>query len=339
MSAKSASLALPLCPFPPRISPYADEAERAIRGYLRRFGLLRSPEAAEYYDASRLGYLTAQIYPDASRERLLAVTYWFGVWTIFDDQLERLPDSREPEAVDTVAAAMLSWLAAEGPPRAGVPFEAAFGDAWAWIRRHSSPAWQARFVGNTRQYLAGCRWEAENRRRGSVPDLKSYVQRRRRFGGIRMAMDLSEFGGGYELAPHVHADPLIQELLDVLGDLTLWGNDIYSVAVDREEGNVSNLVFVLQAEHGCDQVTATGLVNEMLDGRLARLRQLEEGLPQWFAARGLTADERADVSRYVEGVHTWISGNVTWSLENTRYRGAGRRISGEQTNFLLSLVP
>ena len=79
---------LPESPFAPRISPYAELAERELRGYLRRHGLLGSPSAAEYYDSSRLGYLTARIYPDARRSRLLLVARWFGVWTLFDDQLE-----------------------------------------------------------------------------------------------------------------------------------------------------------------------------------------------------------------------------------------------------------
>jgi hypothetical protein len=335
---------VPRCPFPPRLSRYAAEAELEVRRYLRRFGLLCSPEAADYYDGSRLGYLTAQIYPDAIRERLMVVTDWFGTWTVFDDQLEKVPDSRDPAGVELVASAMLGWLP---PPEshsvllAGIttPFRAAFADAWARMRWGSSPAWQARFLQHARQYLAGCRWEADNRHRGTTPDLETYIDGRRRFGGIRMAMDLSEFASGYELSPQVYPDPLIQELLDLLGDVTLWGNDLFSVRVDAEERNVSNLLFVLQRRHRCDLTRAAELTCAMIDERLRRLEAVEQGLPDWFVARGLGRVQRHGVYRFVEGMHTWISGNINWSRENARYRTAHPRVSGSQPNFLLALVP
>src|SRR5688500_7786600 len=145
----------PVSPFPPRISPHAEEAERRVRSYMRRFGLLRSPEAAAHYDNSRLGYLTSQIYPDAIRWRLLVITEWFGIWAMFDDQLEKLADTNDPSAIDVAGAALLSWLPLEGPPAQTleVPFGAAFADVWMRIREHSSATWQARFVKHTKQYL------------------------------------------------------------------------------------------------------------------------------------------------------------------------------------------
>lgn len=339
------AIAIPTCPFPDRISPYAQRAEEHLRSYQHRCGLFRTAAAAEYYAESRLGYLTAQIYPDATPERLLVLAEWYGTWTVFDDQLEKLADSQPPEAVQVVAEAMLSWLPASVPESghhkpcdSRVPFAAGFGGAWTRLRAGTSPAWQRRFRRHTVEYLDGCRWEAANRHAGTVPVLPDYIARRRRFGGIRMAMDLSEYGRGYELAPAVHADPLIQELLDVLGDLTLWGNDIFSVAVDREEGNVSNLVFSLQQHHGCGIAEAAEIAMRMLDERFARLAAIEAALPEWHDTRGSDTDERTHVGYFVTGVHTWISGNVYWSLQNSRYRTARPRVGDGQPNFLLALL-
>jgi Terpene synthase family 2, C-terminal metal binding len=342
-------IAPPSCPFPDRISPHAEQAERHLRGYLRQCGIFRGQDAAAYYDESRLGYLTAQIYPDALPERLLVLAEWYGVWTVFDDQLEKLADLRPPEAVSGVAAAMLSWLptaalapAADAPAAPAdaadaVPFARGFGEAWQRLRAATSPAWQRRFLAHTVEYLEGCHWEAANRSLGAVPELAEYIARRRRFGGIRMAMDLSEYGRGYELPPQTHADPVIGELLDVLGDITLWGNDIFSVLVDREEGNVSNLVFVLQRHRGCGLAEAAAEASRMLDERFARLRAIEAALRAWQDARGLDTRERTHLDYFVTGVHTWISGNVYWSLANSRYRTARPRVGGEQPNFLLDL--
>jgi hypothetical protein len=312
-----------------------------VRDHLRRYGLLLDPATADYYESSRLGYLTASIYPDALAERLMVVSQWYGAWTVFDDQLEKLADVAAADAVPIVAGRMLSWLDLDPtePTTDPVPFAGAFSHPWRSIRGSSSAAWQRRFLGHTREYLDGCHWEAQNRRTATVPDLASYVSLRRRFGGIRMAMDLSEFAGGYELSPPVYAGPLIQELLDVLGDITLWGNDLYSVGVDHEEGNVSNVVFVLCRHHRCDLAKAAELTAEMIDSRVRRLGDLQAELTGWCADHQLPAAQRQDVARFVEGARTWISGNVSWSVENARYRTSKSRVTGSQPNFLLALLP
>jgi hypothetical protein len=58
-----------------------------------------------------------------------------------------------------------------------------------------------------------------------------------------------------------------------------------------------------------------------------------------LAARRLGEAQRRDVHRFVEGVRTSISGNITWSLENARYRTARHRVSARQPNFLHALLP
>jgi hypothetical protein len=334
------SVAPPVCPFPARLSPFASRAETEVRAFLRQYGLLRDQATVDYYESSRLGYLTAYIYPDSLPDRLMTISAWYGTWTMFDDQLEKLADEVPADAVAVVAQAMLSWLADDRPePTHAVPFADAFAYAWTRIRQHCSRAWQSRFLAHTREYLDGCSWEATNRRTATVPDLDTYVHLRRRFGGIRMAMDLSEFAGGYELPPPVHRCTLVQELLDVLGDITLWGNDLYSVGVDHEEGNVSNVVFVLRHHHGCDLEKAAEITSEMIDARIRRLGDIEAELTSWCGDQQLPTSQQRDVGRFVEGARTWISGNVTWSLNNARYRTAKPRVTGSQPNFLLALLP
>jgi hypothetical protein len=329
----------PTSPFTPRISSHAPAAEREVRRFLRRHRLFRCDETADYYESSCLGYLTASIYPDADRDRLMIVSRWYGAWTMFDDQLEKVADVRPADAVSTIADVMLSWLGTDrdvGEP-GPTPFAPAFAQTWGHIRAVSSPTWRRRFLIHTEDYLAGCRWEAENRHAHRIPDLDSYVVRRRRFGGIRMAMDLSEFSGAYELPARLYADPRIQELLDVLGDITLWGNDLFSVEVDREEGNTNNMVFVLSRQHGCDLASAATMTTRLLDDRVRRLTELAADIDQWCGE--LTTQQHRDVLRFVEGARTWISGNISWSSENTRYRTARPRVTGSQPNFLLWLVP
>lgn len=336
--------ALSLCPFPGRISPHAEAAEERLRAHLSRCGILRAAPTTEYYETSRLGHLVAQVYPDARPDRLMVLAEWYGTWTVFDDQLEKLADSRPPESLAAVTEAMLSWLPFSGPApglgdpgQATVPFAAGFGIAWTGIRAVMSAHWRRRFLGHTRDYLDGCRWEAANRRRRVVPGLDEYVTHRRRFGGIQMAMDLAEYGRGYELTPTLHASPLVQELLDVLGDIALWGNDVISVAVDHEEGNVSNLVFVLRRERGGTVAAAVEAASAMVRSRLERLDAIEAALPAWAETHGVGARQQRHLGYHLAGVRSWISGNIAWSRSNSRYRTTRPRVGGGQPNFLDAL--
>lgn len=326
-------------PFPPRISPYADDAEDEVRRYLHRHSLLRSAEATAYYHASRLGWLTASIYPDATPLRLMLASDWFCAWTVFDDQLEQLPDSCDLASFERVTDTVLGWFRALPlTTPVGNPLQSALVEAWRNLISLPTPPWRARFLRHTEEYLEGCNWEAANRASGIVPELDDYVASRRRFGGIKMAMDLTEFAGSYELPPPVHDSPPVLDLLDALGDITLWGNDIFSATVDAEEGNVSNLIFVLQAKFDCGVDEAVHRATTMIDERLAGLAGIEERLYDWCDNNGFDLQVRRDAARFVEGAHTWISGNLTWSAGNSRYVSARGRVSGDQPNFLLDLV-
>jgi hypothetical protein len=323
-------------PFPPKINPATDDAERHVRSYLRDVGLLRSPEAMFHYDQTRFGELVGRAYPNADPEGLALITDWMAVWAIFDDQLEKIPDDCSSAAFDSLAEALLSWLDLGGD---GVltdlanPLEVAFLDIWRRIRARSSPAWQARFVRHVADYLGGCRWEAANRRSGRTPPLEDYIETRRRFGGMKPSMDLTELGGRFELSAGLHAHPRTQELLAATADLVLWANDIFSVEAELADGNMNNIVLVYRHERGCTLQNAVDAVAGMLAVRVTEFEALTADLP--------TADPHSEYAKegdalaaYVTGMWTWIRGNVDWSRGNERYRSAHHRVSEKQPNYL-----
>ncbi|GJF34663.1 hypothetical protein KNE206_73630 [Kitasatospora sp. NE20-6] len=322
--------------FASRTSPYADQAEQAARSYVRLMGLLRSAEAAAHYDDTSFGLLAACVYPDADHDMLCLIAEFLAVWAIFDDQLEDIPDGHSMAEFDVVIAGVRSCYEGNAPGgRPANACEEALGELWRRMRTRMSVRWQRRFVEHVVSYLEGTRWEAANRGLRRVPDLESFVAVRRDFGGIRLAMDLAELGGGYELPDDVHRSAQLGKVLDIFGDAALWANDIFSWQVDHAAGNVSNVVTVLDALHGGGVQDAVDRAVVMIRDRLSELAPAEEALRAWLrddAPQGVCRD----VDRYLDGVHTWISGNIHWSRRNERYRSSAPRSSDTQAGVLLT---
>ncbi|MEV0941605.1 hypothetical protein AB0I90_14645 [Micromonospora wenchangensis] len=325
-------------PFPERQNPHVDEAEAHVREYLRKFGLLRSQEAKFHYDRTRFGELVARAYPFAPLEELCVITDWMAVWAIFDDYLERIPDAQGDERFVALIHETISWFPLTPPGtavRSGNPIELAIRDIWDRLTARSSLTWRRRFVRHLTDYLEGCHWESHNRRRGVAPDLPTYVRTRRRFGGMRPSMDLSEIGLGIELTDDVHAHPRIQQLLDNTADLVLWANDVFSVEAEKREGNVNNIVLVVQRTRGGSMQEAADEVAGMLRGRCADFVSASRAALAFFTSSGeFTAEQAHQVSRYVAAMESWIRGNVDWSYGNERYRSEHLRTGEDQPNFL-----
>jgi hypothetical protein len=325
-------------PYAERINPATELAEDHVRGYLREFGLLRSADAMFHYDRTRFGELVGRAYPDADPDGLLLITDWMAVWAMFDDYLEKIPDEYGAEEFDSLIDEAIGWLS---PPSADAvaesssnPLAHAFRDIWRRMCARMSPTWQARFVRHVLDYLGGCRWESVNRRHRRFPDLASYVTTRRRFGGMKPSMDLTELGGSFELPEHVHAHQYVQELLAGTADLVLWVNDIFSVEAEAADGNINNIVLVVQHERGCSLQSAVDIVAGMVARRVREFTALTANPADGLRELDVPAATLADVDEYIRGMTTWIRGNIDWSRGNERYRSAHYRVSDQQPNYL-----
>jgi (+)-beta-caryophyllene/(+)-caryolan-1-ol synthase len=325
-------------PFTERQNPDVEEAEVHVREYLREFGLLRSEEAKFHYDRTRFGELVGRAYPFAPLPELCIITDWMAVWAIFDDYLERIPDAQSDERFVALIRETISWFPldpAENTPRSGNPIEVAIRDIWDRLTARSSITWRRRFVRHLTDYLEGCHWESKNRRRGIAPDLARYIETRRRFGGMRPSMDLSEIGLGIELSDDVHAHSRVQKLLDNTADLVLWANDVFSVEAEKREGNVNNIVLVIQRTRGISMQEAADEVAGMLRGRCADFIAESDSAVAFFASSGeFTAEQARQVSLYIDAMKSWIRGNIDWSWGNERYRSEHLRTGEDQPNFL-----
>lgn len=321
------------------MSPFVDMANQHVCDYLSRFGLLRGASARLHYELTRFGTLVGCTYPTPALPEFLLITDWMAVWALFDDQLERLPDISQHEAVSVVTDQVRNWLSIDRRqvPNQDGPFGAAFVDLWRRIGEVTSLTWQSRFFTDVSAYLDACIWEAQYKETDHIPDLASYIRIRRALGGVRPALDLMELGGRYELPVPVLQDRTFLAFIQAATDVLLWTNDIFSANVEAEQGSLTNLVLILAHTLDLTRTEAALQATRNVFIRMNEMLDLEDALPGLALRYDLSEAQQADVHRFTEGVHHWIRGNADWSVGNERYR-TRQQVNENQSNLLLSLI-
>ncbi|MFL6078170.1 MAG: terpene synthase family protein [Mycobacteriales bacterium] len=297
-------------PFPARLHPGADLAERHARNALAGWGLLGTPGARRRYDALRPGHLTGRIYPDTRMPDLVLLTELVGVLFLLDDELDE--GRLDLDGLAALGAGLLGILTARYRPRPGDdPYLVSLSHLWGRIAAARPPAWRRRFTRHVAEYVDACRREAVLRAAGTRLDLPAYVELRRAAGFARPSTDLIELAARIDVPDRAHAAPPLRALVDAAADLVLWANDVVSFDRERAAGEVNNLVLILDGD-------LAGL-ERMLSLRLWGFLRLEESISPLWTELGLTRAERTACQRYVIGLRHWVRGNLDWCGETTRY--------------------
>jgi 5-epi-alpha-selinene synthase len=165
--------------------------------------------------------------------------------------------------------------------------------------------WMARFLANVQDYFDASIWEAENRARGRVPDLATYVRLRDLTGAVKTCFDIFELAEG-ALAIDARYDARLEHLMRLANRAICWSNDLFSVHKELAHGDVHNLAIVLQHESALSIADAVGATVRMHDDAIRQFEQHEPGLPP-------------GMHRFVDALKGWVRANLDWSIETGRY--------------------
>ena len=61
-------------------------------------------------------------------------------------------------------------------------------------------------------------------------------------------------------------------------------------------------------------------IEDMVETRVRRYQQFENGLDRLCTDLRLTPSAHLDLRRYAHGMRSWMRGDLDWSLETIRYR-------------------
>jgi len=304
-----------------RISPHAEQADLACRSFLRDHGLARGPAADDYLRRTRFGAMVGCMYPDAYPAELCRVAEWMALWSIVDDQLERLGSWERPEVVGAVCATIGSWVG--DPVRTGSvgrPAPArAFRSVWSGIAGSTSPGWQHRFRAEFRRHLTGCEWEAAQLRAGKIPRIADYLRWRPLFFGAHVALALGEYAQRAELPPQLVGDPLLEQTVSTGIELMIISNDLLSADVEQEQGSQVNLVAIVGATEGCSPQQSADRLAAAYNRRLDAYAEGFEQLSRHCDELGLDEQQRAAALGYARAPLIWTRGQIAWSTGNPRY--------------------
>jgi germacradienol/geosmin synthase len=210
------------------------------------------------------------------------------------------------------------------------------GLADLWLRTSGSvpPAAADRVRQAVLDMIESWVWEIGNLAVNRVPDPVDYVEMRRKTFGSELTMSLARLGTGgtadrapVSLPPEIHQSRVIREMETAAADYAAFTNDLFSYQKEVQfEGDLHNMVVVVQHFLDADRWTAAGVVASLMAERMRQFERIVEiGLPALFAQYGLDDAARAALRRQAALLRDYMAGVLAWHRATVRYGDAELR--------------
>ncbi|MGV9315316.1 terpene synthase family protein [Streptomyces sp. NPDC003691] len=313
-------------PFPLRLSPHHRDALEGSVAWADRMGLL-----ADIWDADMLrGYdfalCSAGLDPDATPEELRLSADWL-TWGTYADDYYPLVFGRTGDLPGAALAneRLLACLPldepASAPAYAVSPMERGLADLWVRTAGPMDRGARGELRTSVAVMLESWLWELANTVRHRVPDPVDYLEMRRFTFGSDLTMLLSRLRHRTGLPAEVLTSGSVTALENAAVTWACLLNDLYSYRKEVEgEGELHNMVLVVQTFFDCDYPRAVGIVHDLMDGRLRQFLHVKEHeLPVLCDDHGLGERQRAELAAYVTELEDWLAGILNWHRHARRY--------------------
>jgi hypothetical protein len=314
--AQAETLLVP-CPFPDRSNAHGADAAEYVRSVAAEIGL-GGQAADRVLHSMALGEAAALTYPDADAERLGVAASWIAFLVLFDDAWsDMLTLDGDWRAKVTAQHRVVGEVLGGRPAsRDDGPLILLLQRILTDISRLAAGWDDSRFRNEIKRYLAATLWELDARSRGQVPDLATYMRMRRVFSTMGIQLELDYFVCPLRLPAQLRDHPCIQLADAAVADYGCLANDLYSYREEMARGQISNVITVLQREHGWDVSQAKRYAVRLCAQALASFADLRSRLE----FLGVPADE--EVTRYFDHYEAFMSAAARWPARSARYGSA-----------------
>jgi germacradienol/geosmin synthase len=317
-------------PFPGRTSPHLGTARRHAVDWARDMGML----GEGLWDERRVvgfdfAQCAAMIHAEAAPGQLMLSADWLTWGTYADDFYAAMFGARrDVTGAKTCAERLASFLPpcpAEVGPVPHNALERGLADLWrrtaGGVTAHGREQVRDAVLGMVESWI----WEVGNLLANRIPDPVDYVEMRRKTFGADLTMSLAQLGQDSAstdaLPPEIYANRVVQEMRTAAADYACFTNDLFSYQKEVQfEGDLHNMVVVVEQFLGVDRWTATRVVADLM---AARMRQFEllvaDGLPALFEQQGLDAAARAALLRQSLLLRDYMAGVLAWHRATARY--------------------
>jgi len=318
-------------PWPARLNPHVQGARVHSKAWSYEIGIL-GPDSVwdeARFDAMDYALLCSYTHPNAPSPELDLVTDWY-VWVFYfdDDFLEKFKRSGDMAGakayLERLPAFMPIDVAAMGTDPA-TPVERGLADLWTRSAPSKSTDWRRRFAESTTNLLNESLWELGNINDKRVANPIEYIEMRRKVGGAPWSANLVEHANFVEVPPDIAASRPMRVVRDTFADAVHLRNDLFSYEREvGDEGEMANMVLVLERFLGLGTQEAADLTNDILSSRLYQFEHtaLTE-IPPLLDECRIDPAGRHGVMRYVQGLQEWQSGGHEWHLRSSRYMNKG----------------
>ncbi|MFD5468535.1 germacradienol/geosmin synthase [Kitasatospora sp. NPDC127059] len=322
-------------PFALTLSPHLDGARERVVEWAERVGLLDAhpdvpgsglwdAESMRDYD---LALCAAGLHPDATAEQLDIASAWLAWGTWADDYYPVVFGRTRDLAGAKAANARLSlFMPLDGTPapESAHPLERSLADIWERTAGPMTVEARGRLREAIEVMTASWIWELANQIQNRVPDPVDYLEMRRSTFGSELTTLLARLGHGRTVPEEVYRHGSMRALENSAMDYGCMINDLISYQKEVEyEGELHNIVLVVQNFFDCDYPSAVRIVDDLMHSRLEQFQHVaEKELPVLYEDFGLTAEARGLLGGYVVELENWLAGVLNWHRECRRYRTA-----------------
>lgn len=264
--------------------------------------------------------MTSFLYPDAGQYRIVVVNIFYDLLYFIDDlfgeDIKGVSASGQPD-LEQLMQIWMTGHASEGYLEALTnPRIRSICEAMAWVRTKLCDSCEPALF----QKLSKLLFDhlREQLRPEGYTDTATYVQLRRKFSGMYLAIHLTEYCYGCHLTPDLMKRvPSLQTAIDMCNDIGGLSNDIFSYP--KESHSQLNLV---------NSFVVLGKTKTLKDAVQASIDYVNQCHKQYDAAieqvhvevQALSANDRAVVLKFVDGLQSILAASYHWQLVTQRYR-------------------
>ncbi len=299
-------------PFKEVLKEPAPAVVGAVTAWLTRLELGPAPADLRAHVARSFGCLAATLHPYAAQDWQILLGKWYCWAFLHDDRCDGSELGRQPERLKRLTD-RLAELFAGAPPRPDdEPLGRALVDLRGELLRAGGDLWLAQLQDELERYFSALAWEAHNRAENTPPSLSRYLEMRPITVGLRLD-DLFSRADGLTLPENVRNLAGVAALTRLANELVCWANDLVSLDKELRQGDVHNLVRVLQQAKGLSLQDAVEQASRQHDQTLARFLETEQHVKARLGAW-------RDLELHLELLRARVRGIYDWSLVSGRYR-------------------